>query len=224
MTATIIGLLAGVGRGLFSYFGKRKKDKQNANKMQALLKNLEENNPQKYILELEKFYKGQRADTRRDMQRIFRTQSENLKTFIQQRRIPEYLAGVQKLSKAQAEAINKAMRTIDLAETTGKLEASKQAISTAFGMAQTVPMLESIYGAKGDFGKTLRTSLQPISDYLSKTTNQSLINWFETLKSKAPSESITEGFGTGGGTIGGFGTQAPKEPFEEITSAFTGVS
>lgn len=217
MSTAILGLLFKAGKGLFSFFRQKKQDKQKAAQMQAILKKFEENNPRQYIADLEKFYNEQRADTRRDINNIFNEQGKRLRQAIQQRRIPEYLAGVQKLSKVQADAISSAMRAIDQAETGAKITLSQQGVEQAFGLAQSLPVLQQIYGSTGGFGKTLRSSLQPISDSLEKVTNRNLQQWFESLNKRTPAETISGGFAAAtaeGAALTG------ADPLKDITKAF----
>jgi len=114
--------LFNIGQGIANAVRRRRSEKANAKKMKAVMGLIEgeRKNWAEYIKGIDAIYNQLGDKTKREIQSIFRTQTKQLKNAIQQRRIPEYLAGVEKLSKAQSTAISDAMLGVESARLQAK--------------------------------------------------------------------------------------------------------
>jgi len=197
--------LFNIGQGIANAVRRRRSEKANAKKMQAVMGLIEGERKKwtEYMKGINTIYDQLGDKTKREIQSVFRTQTKQLKNAIQQRRIPEYLAGVEKLSKAQSQAISDAMLGVESA----RLQAEGGALQTSFAQASQlaglVPALQSIYQpqGKGSLGSSLQTAFKPFTDWVEKSGNTTITKWLEggagMAKDENPADQFTSALSQG---------------------------
>lgn len=198
----IIGSFLGkIGSGIFKSIKNNRAEKRNAQKMKKVMSYLEGDNKRwnDYLEGLNEVYDKLGKKTRRDINKVFSDQRKQLKNAIQQRRIPEYLAGVEKLSKSQSEAISDAMLNIKQAELGAKGQGLKTSFAQKQSIASMLPMVQSLYSTKqtGGIGQALQGALSPFTQWFEKESGNKIQDWLTQLNAKEPDRTKnTYDFGT----------------------------
>lgn len=179
---SVIGALVTLGTGIASAISSYTSKKREAEKARALASDLEANriNAGAYKKKIADLYNQLGEKAIGEIKTAFGKRANQMRQFIQQRRIPEYLTQLSSLPEQEQEAITKLMLNIESAKLGKELDISRTAFSQAGDTARLITDIDRIYGGQPTaFSQFLGSFTQPFVTQTTRDIGQKLLKGSE---------------------------------------------
>ena len=178
--ANPLALLVTLGTGIASAISSYGKKKREADKVRVLSQQLEKQqiDREAYMKKVGDIYNALGERSKTEIRRSFDKRAKQLRQYIQQRRIPEYLTQLRQLPNDEQEAITKLMLNIEAGKLGIESNVSQLAFNQAKQIAGFATELDKLYGGPSEFSQFLSGLAQPLQTQAGLDIGRALIKGF----------------------------------------------